>query len=97
MSIPSDPKAERDKQVVEDFYDLLPLIAQLLLDDIDGQGLDIPSFVELSDEQKRLMHIAQLLKLRKKNKHLNSAALQAIDPRRISPHVQRIIKRKKKK
>lgn len=90
MSVPSNEKAEKDKQVIEDFYDLLPLIAQLLLKDIQ---IDIPG---LSDNQRRLMHVAELLKLRSEDKHLTTPALQLIDPHRISPAVQRTIKRNKR-
>ena len=80
MPLPSTEQEARDKQVVEDFYNLLPLFMNLLYNDS-----------ALMEER-----IKELIRIRNSDRHLSIDALRSIDPDGLSKHVQRLIKRKRK-
>lgn len=80
MPLPSTEQEARDKQVVEDFYDLLPLFMTLLYNDS-----------ALTEER-----IKELIRIRNSYGHFSIDALRSIDPNGLSKHVQRLIKRKRK-
>jgi hypothetical protein len=94
-----DSKQLEDEQVVKDFFNLLPLIYTVLFDEPDVESLISafgPRASGLGEGDRRALWINRLLDLKKQGKELNINTLRLLDPKGRSPHVKRLIKKRKK-
>lgn len=84
-----------DEEVVQNFFRLLPLIYSILYDEPPANS-DVKSVLALSEGMRRRYWIDKLLELKRNEKELNINTLKILDPKKRSPHVQRLIKKKNK-